>query len=344
MSIPQSSQPIIRTIPAEPLPEAKAPAVVSPSGHRTDVNTVIASMVVKSVPNFVENNQGNKNPEQAPVRHKNLLQTIYTEYKTPVNDMLTLLGGASPASVRPFIGAFKSILLGTAGIDSRMNGYKFNLFSGPANALGGALAGLLSSGLFFKGSTLKTGADVLLKNIQAGIKNPKIAPFFRFDPSSVGKSLVAISINKIVGKLTENLAMQRPEDAGTQMTKSDEKYANRIFIGTVYAYTVQALIGLPGIKEGLADFFIPKFKSEKVYDELLRLETVTTNAADLEMIRAAKPAALLLAERAKSVRIEIPQQIHQLTAVGILAMTTYYLFNKADEENSANYVRQQVNQ
>lgn len=168
--------------------------------------------------------------------------------------------------------------------------------------------------------------------------------FFRFDPSSVGKSLVAISMSKITAEFTKNLATQRPEDTGTQMTKSDEKYANRLFVGMAYAFSMQALIGLPGIKEGLADFFIPKFKSENTYDEMLKMEATTINAAEVETIRAAKPAALLLAERAKSVRIEIPQQIHQLTAVGILAITTYILFNKADEENSANYVKRHNNQ
>lgn len=343
MSIPQSSQPIIRTIPAEALPEAQAPAVSNPIGHRPDVNTFIASMVVKSVYSFVEIYRGKKTPEHAPVRQKNMLQTIHTEYKNPVNYSLTLLGGVSPVSVRLFVGAFKSMLLGSAGIDSRMNGYKFNIFSGPANALGGAFAGLLSSRLFFKGSTLKTGADVLLKNIQSGIKSPKIAFFFRFDPSSAGKSLVAISMSKITGLLTENLATQRPEDAGTQMTETDEKYANRVYIGMAYAYAMQALIGLPGIKEELADFFIPKFKSEKIYDEMLKNEATTANAADLEIIRAAKPAALLLAERAKSVRIEIPQQIHALTAAGILATVTYVLFNAADKKNSGNYVRRHNN-
>ena len=344
MSIPKSSQPVIRTNPAEALPEAQAPAVSKPSGRRVDLNTDIASMVVEGVSNCVEIYRGNKNPEQAPVRQKNMLQTIHTEYKKPVNDLLTFLGGLSSAPVRPFVGAFKSILLGTAGIDSHMNGHKFNLYSGPVNALGGAVAGLLSSGLFFKGSTLKTGADTLLTNIQSGIKNPKIASFFRFDTSSVGKSLVAISMSKITAKLTENLATQRPEDAGTQMTKSDEKYANRLFVGMVYAFSMQALIGLPGIKEGLADFFIPKFKSENTFDEMLKIEATTTNAAELETIRDTKPAALLLAERAKSVRIEIPQQIHSLTAVGILAIATYVLLNKADKENSGNYVRQPNNQ
>jgi len=343
MSIPQNSQPIIRTKPAEALPEAQAPAVSKPAGRRIDPDTAFASMVVESVSNFVEIYRGNKNPEQAPVRQKNMLQTIYTEYKTPVNDTLALLGGASPASVRPFVGAFKSILLGTAGIDSRMNGHKFNLFSGPANALGGAFAGLLSSALFFKGSTLKTGADVLLKNIQSGIKNPNIAPFFRFDPSSVAKALLAISMSKIAGKLTENLATQRPDDAGTQMTETDEKYANRLYIGMAFLYVEQALIGIPGAKEGLANF-IPKFKSENIYDEMLKTEAATTNAADLEIIRAAKPAALLLAERAKSVRIEIPQQIHALTAAGILAAVTYVLFNSADKKNADNYVRRHNNQ
>jgi hypothetical protein len=344
MSIPQSSQPVIRTIPAEALPEAQAPAVSNPIGHRTDVNTFIASMVVKSVSNFVEIFPGNKTPEQAPVRQKNMLQTIYTEYKNPVNDMLTFVGGASPAAFRSSISAFKSILLGTAGIDSRMNGYKFNIFSGPANALGGAVAGLLSSGLFFNGSILKTGADVLLKNIQSGIKSPKIAAFFRIDPSGTGKALVAISMSKITGKLTENLATQRPEDAGAQMTASDEKYANRLYIGMIYLCAQQALIGLPGIKEGLADFSIPKFKNEKVYDEMVKVEAATTNAADLKIIRAAKQAALLLADQAKSVRIEIPQQIHALTAAGILAAVTYVLFNSADKKNAENYVGRHNNQ
>jgi hypothetical protein len=344
MSIPQSSQPVIRTNPAGALPEAQAPAVSKPAGRRIDLDTAFASMVFESVSNFVEIYRGNKNPEQAPVKQKNLLQIIYTEYKNPVNDMLTLVGGLSPASFRSSIGAFKSITLGTGGINARMEGFKYNLFSGPANAFGGAFAGLLSSALFFKGSTLKTGADALLKNIHSGIKNPNIASLFRFDPSSVGKALLAITASKITGKLTENLATQRPEDAGTQMTETDEKYANRLFVGMVYAYSMQALIGLPGIKDGLADFFIPKFKSENIYDELLKTEAATTNAADLEIIRAAKPAALLLAERAKSVRIEIPQQIHALTAAGILAAATYVLFNAADKKNSDNYVRQHNNQ
>jgi hypothetical protein len=225
-----------------------------------------------------------------------------------------------------------------------MNGHEFNLFSGPANATGGAVAGLLSSALFCKGSILKTGADALLKNIQSGIKSPNIASFFRFDPSSVGKSLVAISMSKITGKLTENLATHRPEDAGTQMTKSDEKYANRLFVGMVYASSVQALIGLPGIKEGIANFYIPKFKSEKVFDEILKIESSTTNPAVREALNSIKPTALLLAEQAKSVRMEIPQQIHSLTAVGILAIATYALFNAADKKNSDNYVRRHNNQ
>jgi hypothetical protein len=349
MSIPQNSQPVIRTTPTDALPKAQSPAVSNPTGqraenYRVDVNSFITSMVVKSVLNFVEVYRGKKNPNQEPVKQKSMLQTIYTEYKKPVNDMLTLLGGAAPASARPFVGAFKSILLGQAGNDSRMNGYKFNIYSGPVNALGGAVAGLLSSGLFYKGSTLKTGADILLKNIQSGIKNPNIASFFRFDASGVGKSMVAISMHTITSKLTENLVTHRPKDAGTQMTKSDEKYTNRLFVGMVYAYSMQALIGLPGIKEGLADFFIPKFKNEKAYDEILRMEATLDNTAELEILRAAKPAALNLAEQAKSVRIEIPQQIHQLTAVGILAIATYVLFNRADKENSGNYIRQHNNQ
>ncbi len=72
-------------------------------------------------------------------------------------------------------------------------------------------------------------------------------------------------MSKIAGKLTENLATRRPEDAGTQTTETDEKYVNRLFVGMVYAYTMQALIGLPSIKDGLADFFIPKFKSKKKF-------------------------------------------------------------------------------
>jgi hypothetical protein len=343
MSIPQSSQPVIRTIPAEPLPEAKAPAEINPTGHRADINTFIASMVVKSVPNFVEINRGKKTPEQAPVRQKNMLQTVYTEYKKPFNDLLTLVGGLSPASFRSTIGAFKSVYLLRAGNDSYLNGFDFNHYSGPVNALGGALAGLLSSGLFCKGSMLKTGAATLLKTIQSGIKNPKIASSLLVDPSSAGKAVVAITMSKITGKLTENSTTHRPENSGKRMTKSDEKYANRLFIGTVYAFSMQALIGLPGIKEELADFFIPKFKSEKVFDEMLKIESSTTDPAVLKPILAAKEAAQLLAERAKSVRIEIPQQIHQLTAVGILAFATYYLFKKADEENSGNYIRQHNN-
>ena len=344
MSIPKSSQPITRTTPAEALPEAQAPAVSNPAIRHDDVNSFIASMVIKSVSNFAEIYSNKKKPDQEPMKQKNMLQTIYTEYKKPFNDFLTILGGASSASVRPFVGAFKSMYLGSGGIESYMIGYQFNHYSGPANALGGAIAALLSSSLFFKDSALKTGADLLLKNIESGIKNPKIAPVFRFDPSSMGKALLTIAASKITNKLTENSKIHRPENAGTEMTKSDQKYANQLSIGMAYAYTMQAIIGLPGIKEGLADFFIPKFKSEKNYEDLLKTESITTDPAELAKILAAKPRAKYLAERAKSIRVEIPQQIHQLTAVGLIAIATYKLFNTADEENSDNYVRQQNNQ
>lgn len=86
MSIPPSSQPVIRTKPAEALPEAQAPALTNKTGQRTenyriDVNSFIASMVVKSVSGFVEVYRGKKNPDQEPVRQKNMLQSIYTEKK-----------------------------------------------------------------------------------------------------------------------------------------------------------------------------------------------------------------------------------------------------------------------
>ncbi len=344
MSIPQSSQSKIRTTPAEALPEAQAPAVSNPTIRHDGVNSIIASMVIKSVSNFAEIYSSKKKPDQEPMKQKNMLQTVYTEYKKPINDFLTVLGGASSASVRPFVGAFKSVLLGHAGNNAYLSGHDFNLYSGPVNALGGAFAGLLSSGLFFKDSALKTGADLLLKNIQSGIKNPKIAPIFRFDPSSMGKALLSIAVSKLTSKLTENSKIHRPENAGTEMTQSDQKYANQLFTGIAYAYTMQAIIGLPGIKEGLADFFIPKFKSEKNYDEMLKTESITTDPAELTKMLAEKPRAKYLAERAKSIRVEIPQQIHMLTAVGLITIATYTLFHKADEENSGNYVRQKNNQ
>jgi len=345
MSIPQNPQPVIRTMPAETLPEAQAPAVSNPTARTDGVNHSIGSMVIKSVSIFAEMHGLKNKLSQEPVKQKNMLQVVYTEHKNKTNAALTLLGGMLPAPVRPFAGAFKSSYLGHAGNDSYMHGFDFNFYSGPVSALGGAFAGLLSSGLFFKGSNLKTGADTIFKNMQSNIKNPKLAAGLNFvDPSSVSKALLTIGMSLVTSYLTQNLTTRRPENAGTEMTKSDQKYANQLFIGMTYAFTMQAMIGLPGIKEGLADFFIPKFKSEKNYDEMLKMESTITDTAELAKILGAKPRAQLLAERAKSIRIEIPQQIHALTAAGLLAVATYILLKKADEENAANYIRQHSNQ
>lgn len=344
MSIPQNSQPRTRGIPTESQPDTQASETSNTTGRRTenyhhDLNSFISSMVVKSVSHFGETYLRKKNPDQQPTRQKTMLQTVYTEYKKPVTDMLTMIGGASPASVRPFVGAFKSIFFSHLGVDSYMNGLNYNLYSGPANGLGGAVAGILSSALFCKGSSLRTKADLAFKHMQAGIKNPKFTSLTP-DSGALAKALLTVLISKVTAKLTEDKTMIRPESAGNVMTNSDEKYQKQLLTATVYAYSMQALVGLPGIKEGLADFLFSKSRFEKEYEDFLAKETAAINKPEIqEKLAEAKPAVQLLAERAKSIRIEIPQQMVQLSSVMLLSMATCYFLNRANNENQNNYLK-----
>ncbi len=345
MSIP-ANPPVVKPYvpPVAPLAteatSASSETSRSPAGHDVHFrnNPRLTDMMVKGVFGFVDMYRGTKTPAQEPVKQTNLLQLVYTEYKTPINDALALLGGAAPAELRPFVGAFKTGLINHAGVNAYMNGSAFNPYSGVVNALGSAVSGLFSSAILFKGSHLRTGVDLLAKNMLSRMGNPKMAPAF-FEPSSFVKSMLALAMNKFTSQLTKGMTIQRPGAAGDQMTSTDEKHAKRLLCGITYLCGIGALLGVPGIKEPLADLFVKKFQAESTYDELLKVESITTDPDMLKQIKAALPKAELAAARARNVRIETPQQVYAVgLAVALFGAITFTM-NNADRESAENYAR-----
>lgn len=337
VSIPANSpvgQPQVPTT----APPAAAAAVVSktnspgtPIFSRLDVNTLAASLLVKGVFYFVDVSRGKQTSIQQPARQQSLLQSVHIQYKKTISDTLTLLAGAATPQARPLVTAVKNILMNSAMVHSRMNGSSVNLASFLGSAISGAVCGLFSSALFYKGSGIKTGADFALKNMSVRLGNPKFFP--RSLEASLVKAALSLVAGKVIGELINHRAVQRPETAGHQMTGSDRKHVNRLFWSIAGVGVVGALISFPGVKEQIADKLLGTSLEENDYKRLLQAEAITTDQSVLADIKGLLPKAAQLAAQAKAIRHEMPQAMYTVGTALLLYTVFTKTFNKADVEN-----------
>ncbi len=297
-------------------------------------NNNMANLLVRGVFGLVDVYRGPTIPSKAQAQVTGMLQLMSANYKMLISDGVTLLGGLARSELRPILSGVKNVLTTSDGVKSYSNGSDFNPYAGAINALGGAVAALFTSSLFFSGSKLKTAGDLALKS---GLANLKLN--LALDSGAIVKALLAVAMSKFCVGLTQDYSFHRPEAAGTERTKSDKKHEEKLLRLVAYLGGIGAIITQPGIKEPLADLFIKKCEAEIVYDDLLKLESVPVDTVAISGIKTDMSAAKIAAARAKSIRVETFQQSYTvLSALVIFAAITKTL-NNADRENARDYMR-----